>query len=106
MKPRKMIEIEAATRLDPNDARIAALEERVAQLEAHLPKRKIALPDNYVCVKDAAYICGVSLQTIYRWCRLGFIESAPIGGRVAVDRNNLKMRNEQLALTRTQAHLG
>ena len=101
-----MIELESAARFDPDDARIAALEARVAQLEACLPKRKIALPDNYVCVKDAAYICGVSLQTIYRSCRLGFVDSAPIGGRVAVDRNSLKMRNEQLALTRTQAHLG
>jgi hypothetical protein len=38
---------------------------RLRQVSPNL-KRKFALPDNYVSIKVAAHISGVSQQTIYR----------------------------------------
>ena len=71
---------------------LAKLEERVAILEARLPPPALALPANWITVKEASATARYSEQSIYRFCRLGLIDSMPVGGRVAVNRDTLAAR--------------
>ncbi|WP_234730183.1 helix-turn-helix domain-containing protein [Acidocella facilis] len=40
----------------------------------------------YISIKDAAAICGVSINTIYRALRSGDLTAYKRGGRVLIDR--------------------
>ena len=63
---------------------------RFVAIEARLPP--IALPDNWISVKEASAISNYSAPALYRFCRLGLIDSRPMGGRVAIDSSTLARR--------------
>jgi hypothetical protein len=69
---------------------MATLAERQARVEERLPS--VALPDNWVSIKEASKLCAYSGPSLYRLCRLGVIDSRTIGGRVAIDSNTLASR--------------
>jgi hypothetical protein len=69
---------------------VTELAERQARVEERLPP--VALPENWVSVKVASKLCSYSQPTLYRFCRLGLIDSRPIGGRVAIDSSTLARR--------------
>jgi hypothetical protein len=115
MKPRHLIETEerAGAELALALERIAALEERdkakdvelaalkarqdrlddrqlvgnarLSEVEARLPGRKRAAPEDSISVKEAAYRTGYSPSSIYAHRRQGKIAGEKLGGRVLID---------------------
>jgi len=71
-------------------AALATLAERQASVEGRLPP--VALPDNWISVKAASAISNYSEPALYRFCRLGIVDSRPVGGRVAIDSGTLARR--------------
>ena len=39
------------------------------------------MQDAYISAKRAAEICGVSVKTIWNWCREGKVKASKIGGK-------------------------
>jgi hypothetical protein len=68
--------------LDDRDAEIARLQAEIAYLRPFAPPKP---PDGWVVVKHAADLARCSDQLVYKWRRLGKLESIKVRARIWID---------------------
>jgi hypothetical protein len=69
------------------DVLLANVIELAGRVDASLP---IVLSDDWINVKEAAARTGYSKESMYRFVRLGFVDTARVKGGVAIDSRTLK----------------
>jgi hypothetical protein len=67
---------------DPRDARIRELEIELAAIRPFAPPKP---PDGWVVVKHAADLARCSDQLVYKWRRLGKLESTKVRARIWIN---------------------